>query len=184
MRLLLFVFGIVLGVAGTLAYAMSATGASVSAVSMAPVLPANPQITVTLGGDFLTAIVRRAVLQTPGVAVARTQLATVLHDDTIVVHANVDVLGRTAEGSATLRPVVRDGRLRIDVLATSLGAMPIPAMDQVFEREINARLESLLAGMPVTITGATVDRARGLTITCDVDLARLDLGATAAAAAH
>lgn len=175
MRFVAFLVGLVLGIAGTLAYAMFETSSSVSAVSPAPVLPSNPQITVTLGDDFLTAIVRRAALQTPGVADARTNIVTELRDQTIVVHVNIDVLGRTAEGSATLRPMVRDGRLRIEVVDTSLGTTSLPAIEGVLEREVNQRIGSLLSGMPVTITGVAVDPSRGLTITCSVDLARLDL---------
>ncbi|MEO6772078.1 MAG: hypothetical protein ABI467_03540 [Kofleriaceae bacterium] len=177
MRLLLFLFGIALGVAGTLAYAMFANQTHAEVVAVARPLPQNPPITVTLGEPFLTGIVRRAALETPGVAVAPTQLRTELRDGVIIVHANVEVLGHTTDATATLRPVLRDGQLRIDVVKTSVGTMPIPALDQVLEQQINARVQSLLAALPATITGVEIDHVRGLTITCSVDLDKLELRA-------
>jgi hypothetical protein len=184
MRLLLFLFGIALGVAGTLAYAMFANGTAAEVVAVAQPLPPDPPITITLGEPFLTGIVRHAALETPGVAVPPTQLRTELRDDTIIVHANVDVLGQATDAMATLRPVLRDGQLRIDVVKTSVGTMPIPALEQVLEKQINARVQSLLAAMPATITGVAMDHARGLTITCDVDLDKLDRHAGSGVALH
>jgi hypothetical protein len=86
----------------------------------------------------------------------------------------VEVLGRATESTATLRPVLRDGHLAIDVVSTNLGNLPLPAMEQVLEKQINARLQSLLEGMAVTITGVKVDRGKGLIITGDVDLDQLE----------
>lgn len=47
-------------------------------------------------------------------------------------------------------------------------------MEKVLERQINARLHSLLEGMAVTITGVQVDPGKGLIITGDVDLDQLE----------
>jgi hypothetical protein len=171
MRFLLLVLGIALGVAGTLAYAMFAPTAE---VPVAHPLPANPAITITLGESFLTEIMQRTALEAPGVSVPRTQLRVELRDDTIVVHANVEVLGQPTDGTAVLRPVLRGDRLQIDVVETNLGSMPLPAFEQVLDKQINARIQSLLQGMPVTITGVNIERDKGLTIACQVDLDRLD----------
>ena len=184
MRLLLFLFGIALGVAGTLAYAMFINGTAAEASVVAQPLPPNPPITITLGEAFLTGIVRRAALETPGVSVPPTQLRTELRDDSIIVHANVDVLGQATDATATLRPVLRDGQLRIDVVKTSVGTMPVPQLEQVLEKQINARVQSLLAAMPATITGVEIDHAHGLTITCAVDLDKLDRHAGSGVALH
>ncbi len=172
MRLVLFVFGVAVGIAATLAYAVFSHPAT--PVPVAQPLPASAPITVTLGERFLTGVLRRGALETPGVAVPRSALRTELRDDTIVVHANVEVLGRATESTATLRPVLRDGHLAIDVVSTSLGNLPMPAIGQVLEKQINARLQSLLDGMAVTITGVKVDRGKGLIITGDVDLDQLE----------
>jgi len=53
-------------------------------------------------------------------------------------------------------------------------------MDQLLEQQINARLQPLLEGVPVIVTGVGVDPARGLVVTCQVDLDRLDAQASAA----
>jgi hypothetical protein len=187
MRLLLFLFGIALGVAGTLAYAMFAEGTHAAVVSVAQPLPPNPPISIRLGEPFLTGIVRHAAAEMPGVAVPPTQpgqLRIELRDDAIIVHANVDVLGQATDATATLRPMVRDGQLHIDVVKTSVGTMPVPALDQVLEKQINSRVQTLLASMPATITGVEIDHAHGLTITCDVDLDKLDHHAGSGVALH
>jgi uncharacterized protein YpmS len=173
MRFLLLVLGIALGVAGTLAYA---TFASPSQVPATAPLPADPQLTVTLGDRLVTEIIRRSVLDAPGLGTTKPDVAVTLRDDLIVVDASVDVLGKRASGTATLRPKLDGGRLRIDVVDTSLGTLPMPPLEQILEKQINARIAALLVGMPVTFTGARVDRTRGLTVTCRVDLAALDLG--------
>jgi hypothetical protein len=172
MRLVLFVLGVAIGVAATLAYAVFSHPAKPAPVAQP--LPATAPITVTLGERFLTGVLRRGALETPGVTVPRTALRAELRDDTIVVHANVEVLGRATESTATLRPVLRNGQLAIDVVSTNLGNLPLPAMEQVLEKQINARLQSLLEGMAVTITGVKVDRGKGLIITGDVDLDQLE----------
>jgi uncharacterized protein YpmS len=179
MRFILFVLGIALGIAGTLAYVLFASSAEPAPVAQA--LPANPSITVTLGEPFLTALVRRGTVETPGVSVPRTALRAELRDDTIIVHANVEVLGQPTDSSTVLRPLVRNGRLGIDVVETHVGSLPMPAMDQLLDKQINARIASLLDGMPVTITGVKVERDRGLVVSCQVDLDRLEQLPTAQA---
>ena len=174
MRLLLFLFGIALGVAGTLAYAMFADGTRAPVVAVAQPLPPNPPISIRLGEPFLTGIVRHAAAETPGVSVPPGQLRIELRDDAIIVHANVAVLGQGTDATATLRPLVRDGQLHIDVVKTSVGTMPVPALEQMLEKQINSRVQTLLASMPATITGVEIDHAHGLTITADVDLDKLD----------
>lgn len=168
MRFVLFLFGIILGVGGTLAYVVLAHPADPAAIA-APV-PVNAPITVTLGESFLTAVLRRS----PPVAARATALRAELRDGEIVVHVAVDVLGTPTEGTAVLRPILRGGRLAIDVVSTNLGDLSIPAVDAMLDQQINARLASLLAGMPVTFTSVRVTPGVGLVVTCDVDLARLE----------
>ncbi len=175
MRFLLLVFGFALGVASTLAYATFANPSQVPPPPTAA-LPADPQLTVTLGEHLVTEIIRRSVLEAPGIRDAKPQLSVSLRDDAIVIDATVEVLGKPASGTATLRPKLDAGRLRIDVVETNLGTLPMPPLEQILEKQINARIASLLAGMPVTFTGARVDRTRGLTVTCRVDLSSLEVG--------
>lgn len=175
MRLVLFLLGLALGVAGTLAYAVFASPAEPATVS-AP-LPANAPITLTFSDSFLTAVLRRSVISSaggaPGLAIPASGLRAELRDDVIVVHATVDVLGRPTESTAILRPVLRDGGLAIDVVETNLGDLPVPGFENVLGQQINARLASLMEGMPVTFTGVKVTREAGLEITCQVDLDHL-----------
>jgi len=174
MRVLLLVLGFALGVASTLAYATFASPSQVP--PPVATLPSDPQLTVTLGERLVTEIIRRSILETPGIGEARPELSVSLRDDLIVVDATVDVLGKRASGTATLRPKLDAGRLRIDVVETNLGTLPMPPLEQVLENQINSRIASLLAGMPVTFTGARVDRTAGLTVTCRVDLKQLEVG--------
>jgi uncharacterized protein YpmS len=171
-RFLLFLFGIAVGVAATLAYAMFAQPAPESVASAPAPQPSAP-LTLTLGADFLTALVQRAVIEAPGVSVPRTQVRVELRDDTILVHANVEVLGQPTDGTAVLRPGLRDGKFRVDVVSTHVGAIPLPAFEQLLEKQIDQRVQSLLAGMHVTITGVSIDHAKGLTISCRVDVDKL-----------
>jgi uncharacterized protein YpmS len=175
-RFLLLVLGVVLGVAGTVAYGMFVATAP---VPVAQLVPTRAPMTVTLDESFLTALLQRALADTPattvpGVAVPKTQVRAELRGDTIVVHAAVEVLGAPTEGTITMQPVLRDGRLAIDVMETNLGSIVLPAMDRVLDDQINARVHSLLDGMPVTVTGVSIDPARGLVVTCQVDLDQLE----------
>ncbi len=180
MRFILFLLGVAIGVAGTLAYALFANQPEPAPVAQA--VPANPPITVTLGESFLTALVRKSTVDTPGVSIPRSALRAELRDDTIIVHANVEVLGQPTDSSTVLRPVVKDGHLGIDVVETHVGQLPLPAMDQVLDKQINARMQSLFEGMPVTVTGVSIDRDHGLTISGQVDLDRLEQRPAAQAA--
>lgn len=168
MRFLLFLFGLVVGVAATLAYALF-FHAEPSVPATRPVLAEAP-LTVTLGERFLTGVVQRAVLDAPrGVDVPPANMKVELRDDRIELHAAIEVLGRPTRGRAVLRPLLQNGKLVMEVVETDLGSFPIQAVEQVLEQQVNARIGSFLDGMPVTFTGVRVD-ARGLTLTCDVDL--------------
>lgn len=172
MRFLLLSLGFALGVSSTLVYA---TFASPSEVPVTAPLEQDPQLSLTLGEPLVAAIIERAVAEAPGLG-ARPKLKISLRDDAILVDVGVEVLGQQASGTATLRPKIERGRLRIDVVETNLGTLPIPPLEQVLEKQINARIASLLAGMPVTFTGARIDRTRGLTVTCRVDVASIEVG--------
>jgi hypothetical protein len=180
MRIVLLVVGIALGVLGTIGYGMFI--ATPPAPAPQPVI-AHAPMTVSLDERFLTALMQRAVIDgavaAPGVEVPRTQVRAELRNGLIVVHANVEVLGAPTQGSVTLRPVLEAGRLRVQVDDTNLGSIQLPAMDQLLETQINARVSSLLDGMPVTVTSVGIDPARGLVLTCQVDLDRLEQAAPA-----
>jgi hypothetical protein len=93
------------------------------------------------------------------------------------------VLGQSTEGTITPRPVLDAGRLRIEVAETNLGTIQLPAIDQLLEVQISDRIRSLLDGLPVTVTSVGIDPARGLILTCQVDLERLDEASTPSASA-
>lgn len=184
MRFVLLLIGIALGIAGTLAYSILANPAE---PTVATPLPANAPITVTLGESFLTAVLRRSAISpapsgAPGVAVPASALRAEVGDGELIVHATVDVLGKPTETTARMRPVLRGGRLAIDVIETNLGDLSIPALEGVLDQQINARLASLMQGMPVTFTGVSVTRGIGLIVTCQVDLAQLERVAAQSAA--
>jgi uncharacterized protein YpmS len=175
-RFVILVVGIVLGVVGTVAYGMFAATAP---VPVARPVPTHAPVTLTLDENFLTALMQRAVADgaastVPGVAVPKTQVRAELRGDLIVVHASVEVLGAPTEGTVSMRPMLRNGRLALDVVETNLGSIALPAMDEVLDKQINARMQSLLDGMPVTVTGIGVEPGRGLAVTCQVDLERLE----------
>jgi hypothetical protein len=174
-RFVLLLVGIVLGVLGTVAYGMFVATPPVPAPQ--PVITHAP-MTVALDERFLTAVMQRAVSDgaaaAPGVDVPRTQVSAELRNGLIVVHANVKVLGQPTDGEVTLRPVLEAGRLRFQVADTALGSIELPAIDQVLEAQLNDRIRSLLDGLPVTVTSVGIDPARGLVLTCQVDLDRLE----------
>jgi hypothetical protein len=172
MRFVLFLLGLVLGVTTTLAYTVFVPARGAPSPD-APPLPAQPPITVMLGEPFLTSLVQRAALDAPGVTLERSRLRVEPRDETLLLHATVEMLGQRTSGTAVLRPTLADGALRIEVVETNLGLLPVPALDRVLEEQINARLRSLLDGMPVTFTGVRIESARGLTVTARVDLDRV-----------
>lgn len=175
MRLFLLILGIVFGVAGTLAYGVFV--ATDPAPTPRPVATHAP-VTVSLDESFLTAIVQRnavGAVGAPGVDVPRTQVRAEIVGDTIVVHAAVKVLDQTTNGTVTLRPeLAAGGKLRIDVVNTNLGTIQLPGLDEAIAQQINERLHALLQGLPVVVTGVSVDPVRGLTVTGQVDLQQLE----------
>lgn len=170
MRFLVFLLGLALGIAATLAVVVFAPARPVSPPRP---LPQDAPISVTFGDRFLTSLVRNADLPSPpGVTIERTQLRVQLRDDDLVVHAGITVLGNPVQATVVLRPALRGDHLAIEVVSTDLGTMPLP-IERVLEEQINRRLAWLLDGIPVTITGVAVERGHGLTITCEVDVEQL-----------
>ncbi|HUS29854.1 MAG TPA: hypothetical protein VMZ53_15220 [Kofleriaceae bacterium] len=186
MRFVILVVGIVLGIAGTVAYGMFA---ATDPVPVARPVPTHAPMTVTLDESFLTALMQRSLSGSgsnavPGVDVEKTRVRAELRGDQIIVHASVEVLGAPTEGTVAMRPVLRDGRIVLDVVETNLGSIALPAMDQLLDKQINDRIHSLLDGMPVTITALGIDPVlRSLVLSCQVDLERLEREGIPAAAA-
>jgi hypothetical protein len=148
-------------------------------VPVARPVPTHAPVTLTLDESFLTALMQRALADgagsgMPGVAVPKTQVRAELKGDLIIVHASVEVLGAPTEGTVSMRPVLRNGRVALDVVESGLGSIALPAMDQVLDKQINARLQSLLDGIPGTVTGIGVEPGRGLSVTGQVDLEQLE----------
>lgn len=169
-RFLIFLLGLALGIAATLAVVVFSPARTVSPPRP---LPEDAPISVTFGDRFLTSLVRHADLPAPpGVTIERSELRVRLRDHDLVVLAGLTVLGSPVQATVTLRPVLRDDRLAIEVVATDLGTMPLP-IERVLEDQINGRLAWLLDGIPVTVTGVAVERGRGLTVTCEVDVEQL-----------
>lgn len=183
MRILVLLFGIALGVAGTVAYGVFVATPAVP--SAQPVITKAP-MTVTLDEEFLTAIVQRAIatraVEAPGVDLPRTQVEARLGPGVVIVRANVEVLGQPTQGTVTLRPVLDAGRLRFEVVETNLGAVQLPAIDQMLETQVNDRVGRLLDGLPVAVTSAGIEPGRGLVVAMRVDLDRLEATVTRAAA--
>jgi hypothetical protein len=172
MRLLLFLFGLVLGVAGTLVYAMFGSSTEPPVATQPP--EQDAPITLVFGKPFLDAMLDRTAVDLPGPGAPPTDLQVELRDGTLAVIAEVEVLGKTARGEAVVKPVIRDGKLRVDVVETNVGEIPLPAIEKTIEDQLNTRLRVLLSGLPVEFTGATVDRTRGLVVSCNVDPRTLD----------
>lgn len=171
MRFLVFVLGVALGVAGTLVLLLFRAPPAMPPAPTTAAPSSEPQLSVMLGEQFLTEVIRRSARDMEaGVAGVQIEpdLRVELRDDSVVIHSVAEVLGQKTNATAVLQPVLRDDKLRIDVVRTDVGALPIPAMENVLERAVNARIASLFDGVPVHITGVRVDRVRGLTITGDI----------------
>ncbi len=164
------VLGFILGVAAAVGY-LWLTGSE--ALPPGRPLAEHPPVSVTFGEPFLTAVIRRSVASAPMMG-SITDLVIQVEPGAIVVKGNVEVLGRPSVATATVRPVVRSGRLRFDVVSTNLGDLPVP-VEQMLEDQINTRVRALLADLPVEVTGVSVVPERGLVITFRVDLDQVPL---------
>src|SRR5688572_22724310 len=128
MRFVVFLLGLILGVAGAIAYMMFFT-TEPSATASQPVLGEAP-ITVSLGERFLTGVVQRAgkvadANAPQGVELSAAKLRVEPRAGVLALHASVQVLGKETTGTALLRPVLKDGKLVIEVVETNLGSLPL-----------------------------------------------------------
>lgn len=137
-------------------------------------LPKHPPVTLVLGTPFLQEAVQRAVESAPGLGIASKDVKVSVRDRELVVSAPVQVVGKTARGSISMRAILEKGQLKFDVTSTGLGGMPLPKIGQTIEQQVDARIRALMKGLPIVVTGAKVDKKRGLVITGDVDLGRLE----------
>jgi len=180
MRLVTFILGLLLGAAGAVAYMMFGMPARQPVVT-AP-LPKDPALTIVFGPGVVDQVIQRGAREAAAEASAH-DVRTELRNGVIVVDGEVELLGQTSHASVELRPVLRAGQLRVDVAQPSVGALPVPvpALEQILERELDTRIHAMLDGMPVTLSGVQVDPVRGVTVTGEVDPAALDQAVSAAA---
>ena len=173
MRLFIFIFGIVVGAAGAIAYSLFYRPAprAVAVVAPAP-LPSEPALSVTLGPRVIDEVVRVAARDASTAAPAH-DVRTEVRNGVIVVEGELELLGQPSHASAVLRPVLEGGQLRVDVVESSVGAMPVPMLEHVLEQQLDSRVRSLMDGVPITLTGVHVDPAHGVTLTADVDRATI-----------
>ena len=169
--LVVLVLGALLGAAAMMAYVVFA-GAPLAGPSEP--LPKRPPITLTLGPAFLEQVVKRAAQDAAGLGLVDDDLRVALRDGELVVSAGIEVMGKRTRGTIVLRPLLERGQLRFDVASTGVGGMPVPKVGEQIERHIDAHVRALLKGMPIVVTGAKVDPKRGLVVTGNVDLARLE----------
>lgn len=169
--LLVLVFGALLGAGAMLAYVIFA-GPPVAGPDEP--LPKHPPITLALGAPFLEQAIQRAVDAAPGLGMSGKDVKVSLRDRELVVSAPVQVVGKTARGSISMRAILDKGQLKFDVTSTGIGGMPLPKIGQTIEQQVDARIRALMKGLPIVVTGAKVDKKLGLVITGDVDLGRLE----------
>ncbi len=165
-RLIILFVGFALGVGAMLVYLWQA--GAVEPASPAA-LARDAPLSITMGEQFLTAIARRSLGGSGG---PLTAVVVKTDDGVILVEGRAEILGQQRVATARLRPVLREGRLRIEVLSTELADLPVP-MEQGIEDQINMRIRSLLADVPVVFTSVSVLAERGLVVTLRVELDRL-----------
>lgn len=171
MRALMLVLGFLLGVASALAYAMFVARPPEVTTPAADITDAP--VMVTFDDQVVTGLIRRAAQDSHDLGVAPASLSAELRDDTIIVHAAVDVLGGRTDGTVVLHPTIVSGKLHVEVVKASLGSMPLPALEQLVEDQIDKRVGALIAGLPITLTGVRVEHSRGLIVECRVDFDHL-----------
>lgn len=169
--LLILILGLLLGAAAMMAYVVyegSPIGGPIEP------LPEHPPVTVAFGAPFLEQVVKRAAAEAPGLGLSADDLVVSLREGELVVSTQVVVVGKRTRATIVMRPRLERGQLLFDVASTGIGGMPIPKVGQVIEQHVDRHIRALMKGMPIVVTGAKVDRKRGLVVTGDVDLARLE----------
>lgn len=145
-------------------------------VPAARIIPDRPPVRVILGEQFLTALVRRAFAE--AVVDPRLAIRNVFVDaqpGVLVVGGTTDLFGRPTAVHVVLRPTVSDGILRMRVVSGEFARLPLPLpLGRILQRELNVRLDSLLAGLPGVISSIAVDRDEGLVVTGRIALDQLE----------
>jgi len=172
-RFLAFLFGIVVGVGGAVAYMVFTPPADAVTPSK---LPPSAPLTVTFGEPLITGLLQRGSLRIPGASVPPDSLRAEIGDGVLTVRATVDIAGRSSHAKAVVRPVLTRGTLRVEVVEGTLGVLPVPALQQLLDEQVNPRLRTVFAGLPATVTGVALDRERGLSVSAEIDLSRLPGG--------
>ncbi|MFN8557617.1 MAG: hypothetical protein U0531_09815 [Dehalococcoidia bacterium] len=128
-----------------------------------------PDISVTFSLTLLSALVQQAA-ERADAPISMTDVRVEAARGALLVRGNITVAGHGAAGVIPLEPTVEDGRLRMRVRDARLGPFPAPPrLERLVEAPVNARIESVLAGLPATITGAAVSD-EGLTVTARTQL--------------
>jgi hypothetical protein len=168
-RLAILIAGVLLGVAGTAVYLVSAAETPPPPLQA---LPAEAPVSMTFGEAFLSALIRDGLTESD-VPAAIEDVRVEAQAGALVVTGTTDVLGKRVPASATLHLQVSGGKLVVDVAQTEFGALPVP-LEQALATQINDRIAGLIAQLPATITGARVEPGRGLTVTAQVDVDRIN----------
>ena len=133
----------------------------------------NPDITITLSGGLLTALIQREInrgespLQLEDVRVEP-------QDGVLVVRGDVIVLRRAVGATIALEPFLEDGVLRFRVVQARLGPLPVPNnVERLVERPINRQVETALGDLPATVTGVRTT-PEGVTVTARVRVEELN----------
>ncbi len=173
MRFLAFLFGIVVGVGGAVAYMVFTP--PVDAVTPSK-LPSSAPLTVTFGEPLITGLLQRGSLRIPGASVPPDSLRAEVGDGVLTVRATVDIAGRQTQAKAVLRPIVDQGTVRVEAVEGTLGVLPVPALQQLLDEQVNPRLRTVFGGLPATVTGVALEHDRGLSVSAEIDLTRLPGG--------
>lgn len=127
-------------------------------------LPQNADVRVSLGDAYLTRIIQARLSSTGIVSIRDLQVQSAL--PALLVRANASIGPVSAPVNVELQPVASGGDVQVRIIATHVGAVPIPnVLTGLVAASINDSLHHTL-GAHATVTGVTVT-PRGLDITAN-----------------
>ena len=169
-----FTLGLLLGFTAALAAQQLVTTEEPQAIVLRPgPWDPNPDITITLSGGLLTALIQREIERGES-PVQLEDVRVEPQDGVLVVRGDVIVLRRAVGGTIALEPFVEDGALRFRVVHARLGPLPVPNnVERLAEQPINRQVETALGDLPATIPGVRTT-AEGVTVTARVRVEELN----------